>query len=110
MEPWRDVGPVEELVRDMLGGVRILRPNLSKRFAEYGEEEGDEPAGAEVGALRWSPWGWGFVGRVLLALTMALAAFWSWRSSVVSKLSMLFAHYAYVTMAFSHRLEDLQRR
>lgn len=49
MEPWRDVGPVEELVRDMLGGVRILRPNLSKR---YGEEEGDEPAGAEVGALR----------------------------------------------------------
>lgn len=75
MEGFCDVGPVEEFVRDMVGGVRILRPNLSKRLGA----DRDAPAGAEAGALRWSL-GWlGFVGRVLFALSNALADFESWK-------------------------------
>lgn len=75
VEPSRDVGPVE-LVRDIAGGVRILRPNLSKRVAEVVGEGRDEEEVAAA-ALRWSFWACGFVGRVLFALTIAAAAFLS---------------------------------
>lgn len=45
-----DGGPVE-FVRDMAGGVRIFRPNLSKRFAEAGAAGRDVPAGAHIGGF-----------------------------------------------------------
>lgn len=48
-----DGGPVE-FVRDMAGGVRILRPNLSKRFAEAVADSRDVPAGADVGGFACS--------------------------------------------------------
>lgn len=51
VEVFRDGGPVE-LVRDMVGGVRIFRPNLSKRFAEAAVEGRDAPGGAEVGGFK----------------------------------------------------------
>lgn len=48
VEVFRDGGPVE-LVRDMGGGVRIFRPNLSKRFTEAAAEGLDASERADVG-------------------------------------------------------------
>lgn len=77
VEPSHDAGPVE-LVRDMAGGVKILRPNLSKRVAEVVGEGREEAAEAVAAAgLRWSFWAcdWvDFVASVLFAVTIAEAA------------------------------------
>lgn len=74
------MGPLE-FVRDMAGGVRILRPSLSKRFCvcEAADDERGIAAGVDCEALRFctSCGLGGFVGSVLLALTNALAAFGS---------------------------------
>lgn len=64
----------------MAGGVKILRPSLSKRFCEAADEERGIGPGVDCEALKFctSCGLGGFVGSVLLALTRALAAFGSW--------------------------------
>ena len=64
-----------ELVR-VKGGVKMRRPNLS-RAAEGGEVEGCTSAAVEE-FVRFGSTGWEWArSRVLLALTRAVAAFWS---------------------------------
>lgn len=54
--------------------------------------------------------GLGVRRKSLIGIDHGACSFLVLEEEVVSTLSMLFAHCAYVTMPFRNRLEDLQRR